>query len=267
MPWILPLFGLLLLSVLMAGAWARQRRTGNAGIVDLIWTASLGVLGVSYAALAGGWSPRRALVAVLVGAWSIRLTWHLFQRVRSESEDGRYAILRERMGQGIQRFLFWFFQAQAVLSVLFSLPFLVLAMAEPAGWRVWDGLAVGLYVISIGGESLADRQLARWRAEPANRGRTCRAGLWGWSRHPNYFFEWLHWIVYPLLGVGLPGGTLLWLAPACMLFLILKVTGIPPTEEQSVRSRGEDYRAYQRTTNAFFPGPPKADPVQVAETP
>ena len=105
------------------------------------------------------------------------------------------------------------------------------------------------------GESVADRQLSAWRADPANRGRTCRAGLWGYSRHPNYFFEWIHWLAYPTLAVGLPYGWVAWFAPALMLYLVLKVTGIPPTEAQSLRSRGDDYRAYQRTVNAFFPGP------------
>jgi steroid 5-alpha reductase family enzyme len=149
------------------------------------------------------------------------------------------------------------FQVQGLLAFLLALPLWVLAGAELAQWRVQDALALALWILAMVGESRADQQLKRWRRSPAGRGRTCRQGLWKYSRHPNYFFEWLHWSVYPLVGIGLPGGAWLWLAPLAMWFLITKVTGIPPTEEQSLRSRGDDYREYQRTTNAFFPGPPR----------
>ncbi|MFT7540010.1 MAG: steroid 5-alpha reductase family enzyme [Gammaproteobacteria bacterium] len=259
---LLPLPALGALVFAMAIAWKRQRTTRNAGIVDLIWAASLGLLAVAYAVFADGWLPRRVMVAVLAGLWSFRLTWHLFRRVTGESEDGRYAVLRERWGGDFEKWIFWFFQAQALLAVLLSLTFLPLCFAAESGWRPQDAVAIFLWIVSQGGESLADRQLHRWRSDPANRGRTCRSGLWAYSRHPNYFFEWMHWLVYPVLGMGLPFGWSLWVTPALMLFLVLKVTGIPPTEEQSVRSRGDDYRAYQRSTNAFFPGPRKGGPQE-----
>ena len=256
---LLPLVGLAVLTAVMTGAWFRQRRTSNAGIVDLIWGASLGALAITYALTLDGWGPRRLLVAVLVGLWSGRLTLHLAQRVGSEPEDGRYAALRKRFGERFDRWIFWFFQAQALLAVLLSLTYLVLCAAESPGWRVQDLLAVLLWVGALSGETIADRQLAAWRRDPANRGKTCRRGLWATSRHPNYFFEWLHWLAYPLMGIGLAWGWLLWLTPAVMLFLVLKVTGIPPTEEQALASRGDDYRRYQRTTNAFFPGPSRSE--------
>jgi steroid 5-alpha reductase family enzyme len=262
----LALWGLAVLVPVFAGAWLRQRSTANAGLVDVLWAASLGVLAVGYACGADGWLPRRVLVALLAGAWSARLTWHLAVRVGREPEDGRYAELRERLGARFERWIFWFFQAQALLAVLLSLTFLVPMAAETQGWRLWDGLAVLLFALSLCGETIADRQLAGWRAAPENRGRTCRAGLWRYSRHPNYFFEWLHWLVYPMLAIGLPYGALLWLAPASMLFLVLRVTGIPPTERQSLKSRGQDYRDYQRSTNAFFPGPPRMDARQARTT-
>jgi len=256
-PYSLPLIALALLVPVMALAWRRQQRTRNAGIVDLLWAGSIGVMALGYAAFTEGWLPRRVLVALLAGIWSARLTLHLYKRVTSEAEDGRYAGLRVSWGQRFESTLFWFFQAQAVLAVLLSLTFLGLFVATEPGWRIQDGLAIVLFLVSIVGEGIADRQLSAWRTEPANRGRTCRSGLWAWSRHPNYFFEWLHWLVYPLIGIGLPLGWLLWLAPALMLFLVVKVTGIPPTEEQSLKSRGDDYRAYQNDTNAFFPVPPR----------
>jgi len=262
---VLPLWGWLVLSLVMLVAWARQRRTGNAGIVDVLWSAGIGILALAYAFGAEGWGPRRVLVAVLAGLWSARLTLHLFERVAGEPEDGRYAELRQALGARFNAWMFWFFQAQAVLAVLLSLVFLLLMSAEQSSWRVWDLLAVLVWVASMVGEAVADRQLRAWRADPANAGKTCRSGLWAFSRHPNYFFEWVHWLAYPVMGIGLSLGWTLWFAPALMLFLVVKVTGIPPTERQSLRSRGEDYRAYQRSTNAFFPGLRRADKRTLAK--
>lgn len=100
---------------------------------------------------------------------------------------------------------------------------------------------------------LADRQLARFRADPANKGKVCQAGLWNYSRHPNYFFEWLVWVGYAVFALGSPWGWLGLIAPALMLHFLLNVTGIPMTEELSLKSKGDAYRAYQRTTSAFVP--------------
>ncbi len=260
----LPLWGLMAASAIMLLLWFLQRKTGNAGIVDVAWSGSIGALAVAYALLEGGWGPRRALLALLAGGWSLRLTYHLAIRVLGESEDGRYATIRREQGANIDRWLFWFFQAQAVLALLLSLTFLVPARASLDHWRVWDLVAITVWLISILGETIADGQLSRWRRAPANRGRTCRRGLWRFSRHPNYFFEWMHWLTYPLLAVGLPHGWLLWLTPAVMLYLVLRVTGVPPTEERALQSRGDDYRAYQRTTNAFFPGPPRTESTKTS---
>ncbi len=255
-------------SLAMLVAWLRQLRTRDATAVDLLWTVGVGLAALFHALSAPGWLPRRLLVALLAGAWALRLALHLAPRLR-QGEDGRYAALRSALGARANAALFVFYQLQAALVVGLGLVFLVLARAEHAGWRASDALALGVYLVALLGESRADRELARWRADPANRGRTCRAGLWRFSRHPNYFFEWLHWMAYPLLGLGLPQGEFLWLAPAVLFVLVRFVTGVPPSEAQALRSRGEDYRAYQRSTNAFFPGPPRAElraPTSAAPT-
>ena len=247
----------LVAAVAQALAWSWQRKSRNAGIVDVLWTFLLGAAAIACAGLSEGWLPRRLLLAVLAGAWSLRLGLHLWTRFRSEPEDGRYAELRRAKGAGIDAWLFWFFQVQAFSVALLAFAFALPARSAVAGWQATDLLAVLVWLGAIVGESIADRQLAAWRTDPANRGRTCRAGLWRYSRHPNYFFEWLHWFTYPLLAIGSEAGWAAWLAPAGLLFLMLKVTGIPPTEARAVASRGDDYRDYQRTTNAFFPGPPR----------
>lgn len=148
--------------------------------------------------------PRVAL-GLLGGLWGSRLALHLWRRVRSEPEDGRYRYLREHW-QSHQGKIFGFFMAQALLVVLFALPFAAVAANSHAGLTPWTVAAALAWLLSVGGESLADRQLARFRADPANKGRTCREGLWRYSRHPNYFFEWLHWFTYVLLAVGSPCG-------------------------------------------------------------
>jgi len=143
--------------------------------------------------------------------------------------------------------------------VFFSLPILVATRNAQARWTGWDIAGVLIWCISVGNTVLADRQLARFRARPGNRGKTCREGWWRYSRHPNYFFEWLHWWSYVSLAAGARYGWVALLAPAAMLYLLFRVTGIPPTEAQALASRGDDYRVYQRTTSAFFPWFPKKE--------
>lgn len=256
----LALLGWLIMAAVMLLLWIIQRARNDAGIVDVGWAAGLGILAILYAALADGHPGRRALVAALVAAWSIRLAIYLlFNRVVGKPEDGRYQTLRKNWGGRVQPFFFVFFQAQGLLDVILSLCFLAPMFEKRSDFLALEYVAVAVWLVSVIGESIADAQLARFRADSTNRGRTCRDGLWKYSRHPNYFFEWLHWWTYVLIGLTVPYGWLAFLGPALMLFLILKVTGIPPTEERALAGRGDDYRAYQRTTSVFFPWFPKKD--------
>ncbi|CAN5365437.1 DUF1295 domain-containing protein [soil metagenome] len=244
----------LLAAALMAMLWGVQRARGNAGIVDVAWSFATGILGALFAYAAGGLDARRAIVAAMVLIWGIRLGAHLWHRVASEREDGRYRQMREAWGESFERRMFLFFQVQALWAVMFAVPMLAAARNDaPLGW--FDLLGVLFWIVALGGESIADRQLARFRSSPANRGTVCREGLWRYSRHPNYFFEWLHWWASVWLAVGSPLWWLPLLGVAVMYLFLTRVTGIPPTEAQALRSRGEAYRVYQRTTNAFFPGP------------
>ncbi|KGI77412.1 membrane protein [Oleiagrimonas soli] len=245
-------------AVLMFLAWLRQRATRNAGIVDVVWAGSMTASAAAYAWLGEGSMEARLSVLVLGGLWGARLFLYLFRRVSGEPEDGRYAYLRQHWNDAQGKFLA-FFLAQAGFTALLSLPFLAAANNATPLPRWALTLALLIWLLSVGGEALADRQLARFRADPAHRGTTCRAGLWRYSRHPNYFFEWTHWFVYPLLAIGSPIGWLAWSGPVLMLLFLYRLTGIPYTEAQALRSRGDDYRAYQRSTSAFIPWPPKKD--------
>ena len=248
-------------ALLMAALWAVARARRDAGIVDVGWAAGLGMLALLHAAVSSGDPARRALVAAMGAIWGFRLAAYLARRMRGKGEDPRYAELRRRWGAAADRRFLPFFQAQAALDVVLSASFLVVASNPRSGIGWQDVIGILIWVVAVGGESLADRQLAAFRADPANRGRTCRRGLWSWSRHPNYFFEWVHWLAYVPLAWGAAWWPATLVAPVIMLVLILKVTGIPPTEAQSLRSRGADYEAYQRTTSPFFPWPPRTDDV------
>ena len=254
------LVGVLVVCAMMTVLWLVQRRTGNAGIVDVGWTAGIGLLGLFFAATSGGFPPRRVLVAALIGIWSARLAFYLLRdRVVGRPEEGRYRTLREKWGSAVERKLFVFFQIQALAALFFALPILVIAHHPVDRWTAWDLAGVLIWCISVGNTILADRQLARFKRNPQNRGKTCREGWWRYSRHPNYFFEWLHWWSYVALAVGATYWWATLLAPAAMLYFLLRVTGIPPTEAQALASRGDDYRRYQQTTNAFVPWFPKKE--------
>jgi steroid 5-alpha reductase family enzyme len=237
--------------------WLWQRRTRNAAIVDVGWTVGLGLLGIAYALLLEGSAMRRALLGIMVGLWSLRLAVHLVRdRVAGRPEEGRYERLRAHWGDRAQPYLLLFFLAQAVLAAGLSLAFLPGMQDERPAPDVFDLAGLALWVVAWAGEAIADRQLARFKAAPDSVGRVCERGLWAWSRHPNYFFEWLIWLAFVLPGLPSSWGWLSLLAPIAMLLFILKVTGVPTSEAQALRSRGDTYRAYQRRVSVFIPLPP-----------
>jgi len=254
------------LSVLMAGAWAVQQRTGNSGWVDTIWTFSLGLTGIASALwpIAGAApNPRQWLLAVLVAASSIRLGSHIAVRTAGITDDPRYAAFAKEWGVNSPRRMFLFLQNQGFGSIPLVFSIFVAARFPLVPLRLQDYLGVAILAAGISGEALADTQLKRFRSDPANKGRVCDIGLWRWSRHPNYFFEWFGWLAYPVIAISFadplyyPWGWSTLLAPVFMYWILVHVTGIPPLEEQMLRSRGDRYREYQSCTSAFFPLPPR----------
>lgn len=236
--------------------WIVQMIKRDAGVVDIGWTLGVGTMAV-YAAITGeGWLSRRILLGAMSGIWALRLACYIFKdRVLNDYEDSRYQRLRAHWGAGANRWFFLFFTSQSLLVVLFTLPFLPAAQKSTATLTLSDVAALTVWTVSMGGEWLADFQLARFRAVPENRGKVCRDGLWYWSRHPNYFFEWLHWFAYALLAVGAPAFWLSLIGPVAMWLFLMKVTGIPHVEREALAKRGEAYREYQRTTSMLIPLP------------
>ena len=255
--WGLLVVGAIVASLSMLALWALAVRTHDASHVDVAWAMLIACCAVLYALVAEGSTEMRVLGALLASIWGFRLGIYLLvNRVLGKEEDGRYQALRRKWGNRANRNFLWFFQFQAMFVVFFSLSFAL--MAQDGGELsplAWAGIAT--WAVGNAGAIGADRQLARWRADPANRGRTIRRGLWSWSRHPNYFFEWLTWCGVALAATASPYGWLAWIVPAVLLFLLFRVTGIPATEAQASRSRA-DYEEYRRTTSVFVPLPPRS---------
>jgi steroid 5-alpha reductase family enzyme len=252
------------LSLVMAAAWLIALRSGQSGWVDAIWSLATGCAGVAVSLLPlGEWqqpTPRQLIVALLAGLWSRRLGLHIVARTRKGGDDPRYAQLRKDWGDDFRMRLFWFLQIQAASALLLVIAIAAAAHNPAPGLRAGDWLGIALLAIAIGGETIADSQLARFRADPANKGRICDVGLWGVSRHPNYFFEWLGWLAYAAIAIDLTGaypfGWAALCGPIFMYWLLVHVSGIPPLEAHMLKSRGEAFRAYQHRVNAFWPGQP-----------
>jgi len=248
------------LSSLIAFAilWMVCVKVRNYGFVDAAWALGVAVLAPTYAVLATGAPLRRLLFASVGMLWSLRLGIHLLRRLlrHHPSEDPRYRTLRGQWKSPLSFPLF--FEIQAVTVVIFSLPFLIASINPAPGIRPVECAGLFLALAGIAGESASDRQMRRFSSDPGNRGAVCKVGLWRYSRHPNYFFESVVWWGFFLATLGSPWGWTMVACPLLMLWFLLRVTGIPLTEEHSLRSRGDAYRDYQRTTSAFIPWFPKS---------
>jgi steroid 5-alpha reductase family enzyme len=246
-----------IMAVVMGVLWAVQRKTKNAVISDVGWCAGLIASVLSYITQAPVGVERISLTAMLVFLYAGRLGLHIyFQRMAGQLEDGRYRRLRQKWGDSESVNMFVYFQWKAVSVAVFSLPFLVVLWNPRPPTSMVELLGLLIWGVAVAGESKADRQLAHFLADPRNQGRVCREGLWRYSRHPNYFFDWLHWCSYVVMTMGASGWLFTWVGPIGM-GLLFKMTAIPRAEEQALSSRGEEYKAYQAMTNAFFPWFPR----------
>lgn len=253
----------LLISTSIAAAiqtalWIHATRTTNAGWVDFGWSSGMAVSGLTLF-LHSLDSVRGMVVAAMVMAWAGRLAWHILsdRLLKGKPEDERYTSLRRHWGDHADRNFFFFFVGQALLVALFITPATVVASRVGAFPDAWDLLGIAIALVAVGGESLADRQLARFRSDSDTKGKVCKRGLWRYSRHPNYFFEWVHWLSYVAMGFGADLWALTWIGPVMMYIFLRYLTGVPHAERQSLRSRGEAYKEYQKTTSPFFPWIPQ----------
>jgi steroid 5-alpha reductase family enzyme len=255
--------GLALVAV-MACAWLCQRALRNVGWVDVFWTLGTGAAAVALSLwpLDGAPGARQWLVAGLAAVWSLRLGLFVALRVAgSPEEDRRYADLRQEWGERFQIKLLPFVLIQAPVALLLALAIMLAARDPRPTLGPQDLLGALILIVAIAGEGLADDQMRRFKASKPPKGAINDRGLWAWSRHPNYFFEWFGWLAYPVISSGLPGvysiGWAAWGAPVLMYLVLDRGTGVPPLEAQMLKSRGDAFRDYQSRTSRFLLWPPR----------
>lgn len=244
-----------LVIILMVLSWLLAIKLNFFSLVDVAWSYAFAVVAGLYAYYGLGWSQRILLIFIMVSLWSIRLGTHLVQRLKSHfpTEDGRYITLRKSFEHKMNLKFLVFFLAQGLSVVLLSYPVLIATHNTHPKLHWLEYLGAGLWFLALIGEALSDKQLSDFKKNPENKGKVCQAGLWNYSRHPNYFFEWLIWVAYFVFACASPWGWISIFCPIVMLALLFKVTGIPATEAQSLKSKGNAYLDYQKTTSVFMP--------------
>lgn len=242
------------MAALMTILWVYQVFARNATIVDVGWSFGMAFSTCYLAWVSDGDLGRRIFAASLICLWALRLGGYLFYAriLKGHGEDPRYANMREIMKQHQHAGFFAIFQMQTIFVVLFMIPMTVVMHSQQPLWQWHDFIALGFWLVAVLGETIADKQLHQFKINPANRGKTCQIGLWNYSRHPNYFFEWLHWFAYPFIAWGAFHADWTWVMPLMMLVFLLKLTGIPYSESQALKHRS-DYAEYQRKTSVFVP--------------
>jgi len=253
-------FGTNLALLWMVLAWIFSKNRNNASWVDVAWSYGFLPVTMLATALASTPAPRALLLIAVVACWSLRLGTYLAVRVRSHepAEDPRYAALRVQFPKRPWFMFFAVYMMQAILIGILSIPMYFTALNTSALIASLEWIGAFVVLASIGGETIADAQLKAFKKVHAGKKMVCNEGLWKFSRHPNYFFEWLVWVGLALMALPTPWGWASFLAPAIMYYLLTKVTGIPPAEAGSLKSRGDSYRAYQESTSAFIPWFPKS---------
>jgi steroid 5-alpha reductase family enzyme len=255
-PVLLLIFSVFVLtSVLMMVVFWWAKRINNYSIVDAAWSFSFFLVSLFLAIFSEGWIFRRVLIVLVVGFWSLRLGFFLTSRILRHypQEDRRYLMLRERYSEALEKEFFWFFQYQAWSVVLLSIPFLVMSLNQETVFSSLEWVGAVVVVISVMGEAIADWQKSSFKKNPKNKGKNCEIGLWQFSRHPNYFFEACIWLGFFIMVMTSPGGLLCVFVPLLMWYLLLKVTGVPMSEESSIITYGQEYIDYQKRVSKFFP--------------
>jgi steroid 5-alpha reductase family enzyme len=241
----------------MAVAWWVCVSSGRSGWADTFWSFTVGIAGVAAALWPlGELTARNWLVAGLVAFWSLRLGLHIAGRTLRGGDDPRYAELKRGWGDRYRSQLLLFLEIQAAVALVLAIAVMA-AASNPAPLGPADALGLLIAVVAIAGEGVADAQLSRFARNPANRGKVCDTGLWGWSRHPNYFFETLYWAALVPIGIGHGWGLAAIAAPIMMFVLLRYVSGVPPLEQHMLRSRGAAFANYQKRVPPFFLHPPR----------
>jgi steroid 5-alpha reductase family enzyme len=253
------LVGLVAVILLMAALWLTSLALKNSSIVDIFWGPGFALAAWVYAVLTpSGYLPRRLLVLTLITLWGLRLGLHIAIRSVGKGEDRRYVGWRASVGTAWWwQSLFRVFLLQGVLLWLIAMPLMAaLAATVPAALTPFDGVGALVWGIGFCFEAVGDWQLARFRADPRNRGQVLRAGLWRYSRHPNYFGDATLWWGLFIIALGVPGGFFTIFSPLVMTGFLMRVSGVPLLEKSLTKTKPE-YRDYIACTSEFIPWFPR----------
>lgn len=250
--------GLLVTLAYMTCGWLTSVVRQDASTVDVFWGLGFVLLAVVFAVTGDGFVGRKALVAVLVGIWGLRLAGYILIRNRGKGEDYRYQAFRQRWGKS-----YWwvsFFQVFVLQGLLMWIIAMSLMAAEsnarPQNFAALDVIGAAVWCVGFFFEAVGDWQLARFKADPANKGRVMRSGLWKYSRHPNYFGEATMWWGLYLIAAGTRWGFWTIFSPVLITFMLLRVSGVALLERAQKASKPE-YQEYLESTSAFVPWFPR----------
>ncbi|PWY54329.1 hypothetical protein DGG96_17475 [Legionella qingyii] len=234
----------------MSFMWGLYRILKNPSVVDVSWSLGLMVSGLIYLSLTT-LSTRTLIIASLLILWALRLAFYLwYTRIRKGHVDKRYIELSANWKISPSLGFFINFQLQGLLILIISSVFFLISKSGLTHITLLDSIAFCIILAGIMGETLADLQLQRFKTR--HKGKVCNEGLWNYSRHPNYFFDWLSWLGFALFAIQSNIGYLSLLSPLMLYIIFTHITG-PLTERGSIQSRGQKYIAYQKQTSMFFP--------------
>ena len=254
--------GLAITLVIMFLCWLWAVKVDNFGIVDAVWSFSFVIHGIVFYVFSEGYDLRKNLMIAMLGLWSIRLGYFLAKRIYGHhpDEDTRYIQLRAEYKENFKSRFLLFYLYQAVSVSVLTLPFIFVFQNQAPIINIFEIVGFVYWLFALCGEAVADHQMSEFKRLAKSHpemGRTCNIGLWKYSRHPNYFFEsniWWGFFIF-MIGSGVYWGVY---SAVIILVLLVKVTGVPPSEVQSLKTRGDEYRAYQKKTSMFVPWFPKA---------
>jgi len=252
----LALVALLTVAVIMTATVLVSRAQGRVVVIDVSWGLMFLGVGIVAAILGQGTPWRRWVVLVLVALWSLRLAWHIGRRLGTHGEDPRYAAMLDGHGFGFA--LVRVFLVQMVAAYVISWP-LIAGSGTDAEWPVLVWVGVVVWAVGLFFEAVGDHQLAAYRAQPrSDRPPVLDTGLWGWTRHPNYFGDaciwWGLWLAGGLASGWLPGLITI-VSPVLMTLFVRNVTGAKLLERTMSQRPGWD--EYAARVPMFFPRPPR----------
>ncbi len=252
----LEIYGITALAILgyMTILWILSLILKNTSIVDIFWGAGFVLANWIYFALTPeGFAGRKWLISVLVTIWGLRLSLYILWRNWGKPEDSRYQKFREDAGE--KWWWYSFFQTfllQGFLMWVISIPLLAAQIsATPDRLTLLDGLAIVVWGIGFFFEAVGDFQMARFKADPDNKGKVLNSGVWRYTRHPNYFGDATQWWAYYLIATA-AGAFWTIYSPIAMTILLLRVSGVTLLEKELKETKPK-YKEYIETTSAFIP--------------